>query len=369
MRKNGLLVFFILFQTSLGQAQVIENYQSGISFTKEQGFFEKEISAKVDLDLLNFPNSEFRFEIPKGNAVFLDERLWMLTENDTNIVVSMEALRGKFDIGDKSKTTFEVIGPDLSADVLKVYKGFFTSISEEIMPSVTSDLNWEKRQISDFENFFILALVILMLLFAVFKVVFPTVLGFVVRPKTIFTAEDFSDSGSVQKFFSLDVLFYLFIVNLGITLLGMLFFKVSAEFFFIDLVERDINGLFFIWLIGAFLLALLSLIKFLFLKVLVFLFDLNKYDFAHFFYLLRIISISTLLMLGVSVYFYLNDRLILESILIYALNTFFWIYLLGVLLMFFITVNRIPFKNYHLFAYICTAELIPFLILVKVLMG
>lgn len=369
MKKSSVWVFIFLFQVFLAQGQVIENYQPDISIAKEKGFFNRNSSAKVNLDIINFPNSEFLFEIPQGTTIFLDDQLWMLVEKDTSIIIGFKDLVEKFNIQDRPQITLEVFGPDLSFDDLKVYKGFFSGVLEIESPSVAPGLKFEKRQISEFEDFFIIAFVILLFFFAVFKVVFPTVLGFVVRPRTVFTAEDFSDSGSVQKFFTLDVLFYLFTINLGISLFAMLYFKVSGSGFFLDLSGRDINSLLFIWLLGAIFLALLSLFKFLFLKVMVFLFDLNKYDFAHFFYLLRIISISILLMLGISIYFYLNERLLLEPILFYALRIFFWVYLMGILLMFIIMVNRVPFKNYHLFAYICTAELIPFLILVKVLIG
>ncbi|EKB48396.1 DUF4271 domain-containing protein [Cecembia lonarensis] len=368
MKKSALFLFLLFFLTFHVQAQVIENYQSSIDFTKPQGFFNKIASAKVDLDILNFPNSEFRFEIPGEASVFFDGRLWMLTEKDTSFTISTKVIKDKYAEG-TNKVRLEVLGPHISPENLRLYKGLFEDVSEPMLPFIASDTVFEKREITAFEDFFVLALVILMLLFAIFKVVFPTVLRFVVQPKTIFTAEDFSDSGSIQKFFSLDVLFYLFIVNLGVSLFGMLFFKISGLTFSVSLVESDINSLFFIWLMSAIVLALVSLFKFLFLKVLVFLFDLNKYDLAHFFYLLRIISISMLLLLGVSVYFYFNHREMLEILLIYGVKSFFWLYLMGVMLMFLIMVNRVPFKNYHLFAYICSAELIPFLIFVKVLTG
>ncbi|OYX20468.1 MAG: hypothetical protein B7Z16_06635, partial [Algoriphagus sp. 32-45-6] len=44
---------------------------------------------------------------------------------------------------------------------------------------------------------------------------------------------------------------------------------------------------------------------------------------------------------------------------------FFWFYLLGVVGLFFIMMNRLSFKKYHLFTYLCIAELVPFLILAK----
>ncbi|MGY6741868.1 MAG: DUF4271 domain-containing protein [Cecembia sp.] len=369
MKKNGLILLIFLFLGNAVKAQVIENYQSSIIFTKPKGLFNKQVSAKVGLDILNFPNSEFLIEIPGDAALFFDGRLWMLTEKDTSFIIELKTLQGQVNTEGNTTTQLEVLGPNIGPDNLKVYKGLFGGVEMAYAPYTSAELGLEKREISEFEDFFVLALVILMLLFAVFKVVFPTVLGFVVRPQTIFTADDFSESGSIQKFFSLDVLFYLFIVNLGVSLFTMLFFKVSGITFFASLAESNINSLFFIWLISSVFLALASLFKFLFLKVMVFLFDLNKYDFAHFFYLLRIISISMLLLLGISVYFYFNNREVLETLLLNGVKSFFWLYLLGVLLMFVIMVNRVPFKNYHLFAYICSAELIPFLVFVKLLTG
>jgi hypothetical protein len=55
----------------------------------------------------------------------------------------------------------------------------------------------------------------------------------------------------------------------------------------------------------------------------------------------------------------------LEMVLDQMISGFFWFYLLGVVGLFFIMMNRLSFKKYHLFTYLCIAELVPFLILAK----
>jgi hypothetical protein len=113
----------------------------------------------------------------------------------------------------------------------------------------------------------------------------------------------------------------------------------------------------------------LAVMKFVFLRVLAYFFELGKIVNAHFFYLFRIISISTFSIAFIVSFVLLNGFFELELTIKYLLYGFFWIYLIGVGMLFIIMSNRLPFKNYHLFVYICSAEIVPFLILTKVIIG
>ena len=59
---------------------------------------------------------------------------------------------------------------------------------------------------------------------------------------------------------------------------------------------------------------------------------------------------------------------VLENVLELSLQVFFWLYLIGITGLFLIMMNRLSFKKYHLFTYLCIAELVPFLILAKWIM-
>ncbi|MFD2200013.1 DUF4271 domain-containing protein [Shivajiella indica] len=369
MKKRGLFLIFFLFLVATAQSQIIENYQSKLRIEREVGIFSKKERAIIGIDVINFPQSSFRFEIPSGSTAFLGDKLWFFTDKDTTFQIDLLELNRQFEFDGAAEIDLTILNEKLDPGEISVFKGLFEVGSGQLFESKTLGLDFSKREISDFNDFFTIALVIILFLFAVFKLVFPIVLGFIAKPQTVFTAEDFSETGSLQKFFSADVLFYLLLINLGIGLICMLVWKVSGNPNYADFVNKDINGLIFYWFLTSFFLVILSIVKFLSLKVMVSIFDLKKFEFAHFFYLLRIISISLFLVLGFSTYFFFNDQTYLPKVLQISITGFFWVYLFGVFYMYVIGVNRTIFKNYHLFAYICTAELIPFLILSKMVIG
>lgn len=365
------LLFFVLmfFMNQVLHAQVIENYQSDIQISKSKSIFIKNHSAQLSVDLQNFPESSLYFEIPRGSSVFMEGKLWIYAERDTTFSVALDLLKEIFLPVNPSKVQVDVLNDVDSLDEFHVLKGYFGQKNAESLDLPKGVFDWELRKVDDFDDFFILATIIILLLVAIFKVVFPNVLELIIRPQTVISADDFSESGSIQKFFTLDVLFYVFLINLGISLFVMLYVHIAGVSVLVDLGKKDINSLFFIWFLFSIGLAFLSVIKFLFLKVMVYLFDLSKFDFAHFFYLFRIISISVFVMLSFSIFFFFNNHSVLVNFFEIAVKSFFWVYLIGVFFMFLIMANRVPFKNYHLFAYICTAELIPFLVIAKLVMG
>ena len=369
MKTRGLFLILLLIHVATAQSQVIENYNSKIRVQKEGDFFSKKERIIIVIDVFSFPQSSFRLKIPNGSAVFMGAKLWFFTETDTTFQIYQRDLQDQFDLEGISEINLTILNNNPEIGEISVLKGVFEKGADQLDDSKTLGLDFSKREISDFNDFFTIAIVVILFLFAVFKVIFPVVLGFIARPQTVFTAEDFSETGSLQKFFTADVLFYLLLVNLGIALLCMLIWKVSGNHIYFDFVDRDINGLILYWILGSITLIFFSVVKFLSLKVMVSIFDLKKFEFAHFFYLLRIISISLFLVMSFSTYFFINDQTYLLRVLEISIVSFFWVYLLGVFYMFVIAVNRTTFKNYHLFAYICTAELIPFLILSKMVIG
>lgn len=367
--QRVIFLFLLFSMNHVLYAQVLENYQNNILISKNRSIFKKYHSAKFEIDLQNFPESNMYFEIPGGSSVFMDGKLWVFAERDTTIIKSLMELKQEIDALIPSSVRVDVINDVAVLDGLQVMKGFFGQKRLENYDPPKNVIEWELREVDDFDDFFILATVLLLFLAAIYKGVFPNVLDLIIRPQTVISADDFSETGSIQKFFTLDVLFYLLLMNLGISLLVMLYVHVTGISIFVDLGNSDINSLFFIWFLLSIGLALLAVFKFLFLKAVVYLFDLSKFDFAHFFYLLRIISISMMVMLSFSLFFFFNNYSVLVNFFEIGVRSFFWVYLFGVFFMFLIMVNRVPFKNYHLIAYICTAELIPFLIIAKLIMG
>jgi hypothetical protein len=364
-----VLSFCLIFLSLDGFSQILENYNNKIQELYPQRKARSYSTINIKIDLQSFPKSSFKLTFPEESTMFLDERLWFYTVKDTTLIVSRSVFENILGDGSKAEAVLSIIKKGIDPEAVSVQKGFFDNVVETAgVGKVESQLP-EKRNKSNFNDFFFFALLIILFLLAIYKMIYPLVLKLIIMPSAVFSAEDFSESNSLQKFFALDVIFYLLIVNMLAFLLGMMFIKGLDREDLIGLVNGDLNQLFLNWLFGSGLLILMAVLKFVFLRIVAYFFELGKIVNAHFFYLFRIISISTFSIAFIVSFVLLNDLFELEVIIKYLLYGFFWIYLIGVAILFIIMSNRLSFKNYHLFVYICSAEIVPFLILTKVIIG
>jgi hypothetical protein len=193
-------------------------------------------------------------------------------------------------------------------------------------------------------------------------------LGVLLQPLAVINAEDFSESGSLQKVFSFDILFYLFIVAMMmaqcLVTAGILFRKDWIE----SIVGWDFSSIMLLWISISLFILIITILKFTAIRVISYLFDMGKSDFAHFFYLLRLIVFGFSAVILVSLFFVINAYSSFGAVFGVLMKSFFWFYVLGVFGLFLIMMDRLSFKKYHLFTYLCIAEIVPFLILSKWIM-
>jgi hypothetical protein len=375
MKKTQIrfLLFLLFAGVSFdGFSQVLENYNPIIRERYPESIRKSNTEIQVNLDLRTFPGSSLKFGIPANSTLFLNNKLWFQTKEDTSLVIALAHLKGfmsDLDTTGTSGTSMTIIKKGISASEISIEKGFFeNSISPEKNVSAEQLLP-EKRVLDSFNDFFFFAIISILFLIAVYKLIFPLVLNLILMPTSVFSAEDFSESNSVQKFFSLDVIFYLLLMNMMAFLLLMFCVKAVGNESLRFIVSGDLNQLFLSWLLGSTLLIFIAVLKFALLRFLGFVFDLKKIVIPHFFYMLRIISITIFVIAFFVSVIVLNGYFELEITIKYMLYAFFWIYMVGVIMLFLIMSNRVSFKNYHLFVYICSAEIVPLLFLSKVIIG
>src|SRR5690606_36725421 len=97
----------------------------------------------------------------------------------------------------------------------------------------------------------------------------------------------FFESNSLSRFFSAEILFLLLIFNMLLMLLIMVSAHLLKRVGLESIWSGDINHMFFVWLLGTGVLLFLSLLRFLWLKITAIVFGINKFEFTHFFYMLR----------------------------------------------------------------------------------
>ena len=350
---------------SLGQ--VLVNYDEGISIDDGGDWrFVPEI-ARVTIDVDEFPMAELGITLPAGAALFIDEVMWAYTERDSSFTVPLQEIRERFTEASRLRELI-IYKKGIQAGDVTVKKGLFGKGSGGALAQQALEPS-NSRAKSPLEQFFLLAVLVVFFLIALFKMIYPTVLTFMVHPVLVFSSEDFSESNAITKFFTEEVLFFLVIFNMllmGIILISAFLLEIPILG---ELISGDLNRLFLIWLLGTAVLVPISLLKFMWLKISALIFGISKIEFIHFFYMLRVASIILIGMYLVLILGFANDISPLTVLMSSLLKSFFILYILGVIMLFFMMVTHVSLKNYHLFSYLCTAELVPFLVLSKLIVG
>lgn len=366
MSKVRLLFCFWFFMSLGAQAQVLENYDGLWKSSKEKSWLSSDNQLELEVDLKHFPESELRIKLPARSTVFVDGKLWQLTSKDTLFFRSVKGIREEFG-QDTVKLT--VVSPHLAPKKTSVKKVLGREDLEEVTLSPQGIPITERFVSQAVRDFYFSGLFIILFFVALYKLAYPYLLAMMLQPLSVISAEDFSDSGNLQKFFSFDIIFYILIVSMMISQGAVIGLVVFRRDWLDTWIGLDYSSLLLIWLVGAFGILLFTIAKFIGIRLLSYLFDLGKSEFSHFFYLLRLIVFGCSAVLLVGAYFVTNNFSGLDSALSIGFLCFFWFYILGVLGLFLIMMNKLSFKKYHLFTYLCIAELVPFLILAKWIMA
>lgn len=366
MVKVRLLVFFCFF-LSLGlNAQVLENYDGLWKSARQESWLGINNQVELTVDLTNFPESELRIKLPSKSTVFIDGKLWQLTTGDTVFFRSIAELQEEFG---KDSLNFTVVSPDLAPKKTSIKKVIGRENLEETVLSPEGIPLVGRFVPQPVKDFYFTGLFIILFFVTLYKLAYPYLLAMMLKPLSVISAEDFSDSGNLQKFFSFDVIFYILIVAMMISQGAVTGLVVFRKDWLDTWIGLDYSSLLLIWLVGAFGILILTILKFIGIRLISYLFDLGKAEFSHFFYLLRLIVFGSSAVLLVGAYFVSNNFSGLEPAFSVLFSGFFWFYIFGVLGLFLIMMSRLSFKKYHLFTYLCIAELVPFLILAKWIMG
>lgn len=363
------LIFIVVFfgGLSYGMGQVFENYDSSIKIQEEKKWLASPSIAKVEVNVDDFPLLDMAITLPANSSVFVEGKMWFFSEADTSFTIPIQQLKNRFP-STKSSRELVIYKPDIRIKEISIKKGIF---EEKLIPHAKPG-SFEIPKVRDsqiMERFFIVAVLIIFSLISLFKVIYPLVISFITRPVFGFSTEDFFESNSITKFFSEEILFFLLIFNMLLMLLFMLSAHYLDRMGLESFLMGGLNHMFLVWLSGTGILLVLTLIRFVWLKITAIVFGVNKFEFTHFFFMLRIASVIMVIIYSILIVSMTNDVSGMNDLVNYLWMTFFTVYILGILTLYFIMTKKLSFTNYHLFSYLCTAELVPFLVLSKLIIG
>lgn len=364
MRKIARIIL-LLFVAHCGNAQVLENYEGKWSNSTEQSVLGSIVQKQVTLAANTFPQSFFRFKVPGNSTLFVDGRLWDMIQNDTTFFIATSEFKKEFG---KDSLLITVVSDKfkLRNFDLEIAKVARNRVEEKQVNFGAKLMAFEKRQlVQPMKDFIAVSLLIILMLLGIYRRIYPYLLGVLLQPLSVIKAEDFSESGGLQKVFSFDIIYFLFLLAMIIAhslVVGIVIFRPDWIEIWGGLTSLSLLSL---WIITSFLLLAVTILKFSVIKLIVYLFELGKSEFAHFFYLLRLISFGFGFVLLATTFLVINDISELEIVFTQLIQVVFWAYLIGVFGLFLIMMNRLNFKKYHLFTYLCLSEIIPFLVLTK----
>lgn len=364
MRRIARIIL-LLFVAHCGNAQVLENYEGKWSNSTEQSVLGSIVQKQVTLAANTFPQSFFRFKVPGNSTLFVDGRLWDMIQNDTTFFIATSEFKKEFG---KDSLLITVVSDKfkLRNFDLEIAKVARNRVEEKQVNFGAKLMAFEKRQlVQPMKDFIAVSLLIILMLLGIYRRIYPYLLGVLLQPLSVIKAEDFSESGGLQKVFSFDIIYFLFLLAMIIAhslVVGIVIFRPDWIEIWGGLTSLSLLSL---WIITSFLLLAVTILKFSVIKLIVYLFELGKSEFAHFFYLLRLISFGFGFVLLATTFLVINDISELEIVFTQLIQVVFWAYLIGVFGLFLIMMNRLNFKKYHLFTYLCLSEIIPFLVLTK----
>lgn len=364
MKRLLFAIFGFLWSILVTHAQVLETYEVTQNSSEGGSMLNPKVAYEFALSSSSFPYSNFAIEAAAESTLFLDGRLWMTTERDTLILISLNQIEK---IAGNTDFKLVIFTPKAKGDrvfvqkVLRLPQNIDQVRGDEISLAPIPRASYG----ADIRDFFFVSLLIILFLVALYRLAYPYLLSALLQPVSVLSAEDFSDSGSLQKFFSFDILSYLFIVSLMVAQLLLMIGVVFRPQLLIEQVGLEYASLILIWVGLSFLVFLSIIVKFVGIRLISYFFDLSKVDFAHFFYLLRLIVLGVALISAGVAFFVVNDFGKMGQMLPFFIKGIFWVYLAAIFALFLIMMNRLSFKKYHLFTYLCIAELVPFLILAK----
>lgn len=364
MRRIARIIL-LLFVAHCGNAQVLENYEGKWSNSTEQSVLGSIVQKQVTLAANTFPQSFFRFKVPGNSTLFVDGKLWDMIQNDTTFFIATSEFKKEFG---KDSLLITVVSDKfkLRNFDLEIAKVARNRVEEKQVNFGAKLMAFEKRQlVQPMKDFIAVSLLIILMLLGIYRRIYPYLLGVLLQPLSVIKAEDFSESGGLQKVFSFDIIYFLFLLAMIIAhslVVGIVIFRPDWIEIWGGLTSLSLLSL---WIITSFLLLAVTILKFSVIKLIVYLFELGKSEFAHFFYLLRLISFGFGFVLLATTFLVINDISELEIVFTQLIQVVFWAYLVGVFGLFLIMMNRLNFKKYHLFTYLCLSEIIPFLVLTK----
>jgi hypothetical protein len=337
-----------------------ERYKAYVPYVREQHKGYNSFSLFFDVE--NYKGYKILYRSEKENYLFIDASLQKQLPVSTLVVLDVDSLQNVFG---KAKLFLTIYGTNSNIEDISLQIGNKISKAQKAIEMNESLLTILPRDISPFQNFFVLGLMILVCFYAFLYNFQPKSFERFFSPRDLLTISKRDDSFIVNKPFDLGNI--LFVVSLSLTL-GFIFMLITHEktdlFSASNILrEGETLGTLMLNFIEISIIVFASLMfKYFALRVLSNLYRLDNITNIHYFKIIQASSLFFLVILIVLTFSTVSSPTIVknaEKYLSIPISLFF----IARLALLYFTINKMTtLKNLYLFSYLCIVELIPLIV-------
>lgn len=251
----------------------------------------------------------------------------------------------------------------------------YTSNINNLKTTVVSLVNFREateepltqRPSSAFRDFVIVAVLLVVVFFLILVRLNPRVAMDYFSVTRIISLRESEDVQTYTKIISVSILFYVFVaLLLGLFLSFISHLTGPLYSFTWDTTESSFLLIMFHWLRASVMILLIILAKLIIIHTLASLFGLGEVAAFHFFNFVRMILILAVLVAVISCGYYLTQGHG-QAVYLFLFAALRVVVLGWIAFLFFKLAYRVSASKFHLFSYLCATEILPLLIIAKVL--
>jgi hypothetical protein len=335
-------------------------YKAYVPYVREQHKDYNSFSLFFDIE--NYKGYKLLYRSERENYLFIDATLQKKLPTASWIILDIDSLQQAFG---KTKLFLTIYGTNTNVEDITIQIGNKISKAQKAVEMGESLLTILPRELSPFQNFFVIGLLLLACLYAFLYNFQPKSFQRFFSIQDLLTISKRDESFVVNKPFDLGNI--LFVVNLSFTL-GFIFMLITHEktdlFSASNILrEGETLGTLMINFIEITIIVFAAFIfKYFSLRVLSNLYRLDNITNIHFFKIIQASSIFFLLILIVLTFSTVSVPEIIKSAEKYFFVPISLFFVLRLVLLYF-TINKMAtLKNLYLFSYLCIIELIPLIV-------
>jgi hypothetical protein len=335
-------------------------YKAYVPYVREQ--HQDYNSFSLFFDIENYKGYKLLYRSERENYLFIDASLQKKLPITSWVILDIDSLQQAFG---KSKLFLTIYGTNTNVEDITIQIGNKISKAQNTAEIGESLLTILPRELSPFQNFFVIGLLLLACLYAFLYNFQPKSFQRFFSVRDLLTLSKRDESFVVNKPF--DIGNVLFVVNLSFTLsfIFMLITHEKTDLFSASNILREGETLGTL-LLNFFEIAIIVFVslnfKYFALRVLSNLYRLDNITNIHYFKIIQASSIFFLLLLIVLTFSTVSNPEIIKNAEKYFFVPISLFFVVRLFLLYF-TINKMTtLKNLYLFSYLCIIELIPLIV-------